>query len=363
MSKRIINTEQNTASPSETNSESQIPAELLELAARKKKEMQAARAAASQSKPQSLERLMGRFMELTESDIEAKERAARAKPKNKHQPEPPAQQPANGALGFIARALVLATLPHSKPKESYFSRRNGDYTFSMVAHPDTGLPYGSIPRLLLIWITSEAVRTKSRKLYLGKSLADFMRALDILPTGGRKGTITALREQLKRLFSTSISCSYTDEKRDSRLNMFIIDSSDLWWSPIENIDHDGLWESSITLSERFFEEITKSPVVFLMDALKDLRKSPMALDIYTLLTYKNSYSKSPYLISWELLQIQLGASYPDTPQGRRDFKKKFKEGFKKVCEVYPEAAKCKITKDGLFYVPGATHVPKLLPGK
>jgi hypothetical protein len=32
-----------------------------------------------------------------------------------------------------------------------------------------GYPFGSIPRLLLFWITTEAVQTKVRRLELGKS--------------------------------------------------------------------------------------------------------------------------------------------------------------------------------------------------
>jgi hypothetical protein len=53
-----------------------------------------------------------------------------------------------GALGFTARSLVQATMPHSKPKEYYFTRKNGNFSFSMLANPEIGLPYGSIPRLL-----------------------------------------------------------------------------------------------------------------------------------------------------------------------------------------------------------------------
>ena len=39
------------------------------------------------------------------------------------------------------------------------------------------LPYGNIPRLLLAWVCTEAVRTQSRELVLGRSLYEFMRKL------------------------------------------------------------------------------------------------------------------------------------------------------------------------------------------
>jgi hypothetical protein len=42
-----------------------------------------------------------------------------------------------------------------------------------------------VPRILLAWMTTEAVRTQSRELVLGDSLSRFMRSLDLVPTGGR----------------------------------------------------------------------------------------------------------------------------------------------------------------------------------
>jgi hypothetical protein len=36
-----------------------------------------------------------------------------------------------GAIGYMARAMVQATMPHSKPKETYFERKNGNYTLFM----------------------------------------------------------------------------------------------------------------------------------------------------------------------------------------------------------------------------------------
>jgi hypothetical protein len=38
-----------------------------------------------------------------------------------------------GALGFMARALTMATMPHSKPEISEFQRRNGAFVLSMHA--------------------------------------------------------------------------------------------------------------------------------------------------------------------------------------------------------------------------------------
>src|SRR5579859_2171910 len=58
-----------------------------------------------------------------------------------------------GAIGYIGRCVVQATLPHSNPKESSFERKNGIYVLSITAPKSIGLPYGILPRLLLMWMT------------------------------------------------------------------------------------------------------------------------------------------------------------------------------------------------------------------
>ena len=60
-----------------------------------------------------------------------------------------------------------------------------------------------------------------------------------------------------------------------------------------------------------------------MLALKLLKRSPLALDIYFWLTYRMSYLQKDTLIPWEFLQMQFGAYYATDGRGPRDFKKKF----------------------------------------
>ncbi len=259
----------------------------------------------------------------------------------------------SGALGFMARALVQATMPHSKTKDSVFKRYNGSFKLTILADPDVGLPYGSIPRLLIAWITTEAVRTKSRELKLGHTLGKFMSRLDLMPTGGRWGTITRLREQMKKLFSASVSCTYDDGERWAIKNVQPISQADLWWNP--KIPHQAtLFESTLILGEEFFNEIINYPIPIDMGALKALKKSPMALDIYCWLTYRMSYLKSSTLIPWEALQAQFGADYERT----RDFKRYFLNQLRGVSVVYPEA-KIEINNIGLSLKPSKTHIPKI----
>ena len=95
-----------------------------------------------------------------------------------------------GALGYMARSLTQATMPHKKTDDSVFERQNGAFTLSIMAPPKVGLPYGTVPRLLIAWATTEAVRRRERELVLGESLSGFMSELDLVPTGGRWGSIT-----------------------------------------------------------------------------------------------------------------------------------------------------------------------------
>lgn len=257
-----------------------------------------------------------------------------------------------GALGFMARAMVQATLPHRKVDGTYFERVNGAYTLSMQAHPKIGLPYGAMPRLLLAWVTTEAVKTKNRELELGDSMAAFMAELGLTPTGGANGSITRLKNQTLRLFSTTVSMLYDDQNLIAESGYRIADKSMLWWDS-KNPKQAGLWESTTTLSEQFFNEITNRPVPIDMRAIKALKQSPMALDIYMWLTYRASYLKRETLIPWPGLAFQFGSNYALL----RQFKSSFLEELKKVVVVYGQV-QVEPTLQGLIVKPSLTHISR-----
>jgi len=260
-----------------------------------------------------------------------------------------------GAIGYMARAFVQATLPHRKVEGEVFKRTNGYFTLSMWS-PE-GLPFGSIPRLLLVWLSTEAVKTKQRELVLGDSLSDFMRQLELVPTGGRWGTITRLREQAKRLFSTNINCTYSDKQSFQTANKSIVDSAMLWWSP-KQPGQATLWESTVLLTESFFQEVISSPVPLDMRALKGLRNSPMALDLYCWLTYRMSYLKKPTEIPWGALQAQFGANYPTTTRGRLDFKKNLLGHMGKI-HLFYQSANVSQGDKGLLLRPSKPHIKRV----
>lgn len=214
-----------------------------------------------------------------------------------------------GALGYIGRFAVQATLPHSDPSPEYsFERRNGNYTLSITAPKSVGLPYGTYPRLILIWMTGEVVRTQSSHLLLGRSLSDFMAQLGKAPTGGRNGTITQLREQLNRLFSSMIRLAYHDDGHDTSPGFLLAEDYELWWKKRDSAENE-LWQSWIDLGPKFFAELRDHSVPVDLRRVKLLQRSPLLLDIYTWQTYRFSYLRRPTEVPWEALFLQFGASY------------------------------------------------------
>jgi hypothetical protein len=87
---------------------------------------------------------------------------------------------------YLPRELVQVTLPHKNPGNiPVWRRTNGNLTVGIEPGADLttgksyGYPYGTIPRLLLFWVTTEAVQKKSRRLELGNSLRGFMAELGL----------------------------------------------------------------------------------------------------------------------------------------------------------------------------------------
>lgn len=261
-------------------------------------------------------------------------------------------------IGFICRLMVSASLPHSKITSLCYKRKMNHFTFSIVGNEEAGgIPYGTYPRLILSWLSGEVVKTKSREIILGESLSDFMKKLGLSVTGGRWGTITRFREQLKKLFSSSISFSYEEKGKWLHTTMNIADKTLLFWNP-NSLDNIDLFKSKILISESFFEEIIKAPIPVDIRAINVLKDSSLALDIYYWLTYRMSYLKTSISIPYEKLQIQFGSGYADTPHGRYEFKRKFLIQFKKVLVVYPEA-KIKIENDSIVFYPSPSHIKKI----
>lgn len=242
---------------------------------------------------------------------------------------------------FMARQLVQATLPHKNPGNvPVWSRTNGGLTVSIQPGIDikkkdvTGYPYGTIPRILLFWLITEAVRTNSPCIKLGNNLFEFMEALGLNPRmGGKRSDVKRLQDQMQRLFHSRISFSQTS-KEEVWLNMQVTSKGMLWWNT-QQPSHSTLWENWIQIGDDFFKAITSAPVPVDIRALKALKKSPLALDLYAWASYtayqtqKTGQFRS---VSWTALHKQFGAEYSDI----KEFARNAWRCLLKVQAVYPE---------------------------
>lgn len=276
-------------------------------------------------------------------------------------------EPDGDDIAFLARQLVQATLPHAAPRGTppEWARVNGNLTLSIRPGYKTdrngkrvciGYPFGTIPRLLLFWITTEALRTKSRRLKLGASLNAFIRELGLNPAtgGGARGDAKRLRDQMERLFRATISFERSDEGGQSWLDMQIAPKGYLWWD-FNDPEQGGLFTSWIELSEPFYEATLSAPVPMDVRALRALKRSPLALDLYAWLAYQSFVATQrgrACFVSWTQMMKHLGTDYADL----RNFRRHAKTAIGKIRAVYP-LLNVTFAHGGIEIRPGGPAIP------
>ena len=236
--------------------------------------------------------------------------------------------------GFMARMMALCSLPRTNPGNRIrYVRRNGPYTLYMTAGGGNKLPFGNLPRLLLAWISTEAVRTQSRVLILGDSLAKFMQTLGVYSSGGGNAH-TKLRNQMRRLFGCTVQLTYKAENGEATVNAVIADRTEFWWN---KPDERTLWDSKIELSEKFFNEIINRPVPLDMNILTALKRCSLGLDLYMWLTYRTFALTCPQRLTWKQLYYQFEAD-PDKASNKQTikfFRRKVLRELKKIKMAWP----------------------------
>ena len=237
--------------------------------------------------------------------------------------------------GFMARTMALCSLPRTNPgNRLQYKRVNGPFTLHMIAGGSNKLPFGNFPRLILAWVCTEAVRTQSRLLVLGPSLAKFMRELGVYSSGG--GNVhTKLRNQMRRLFGCTVSMIYKDEHGEQFVSSLIAERGEFWWN---KPDQTSLWDSKIYLGEPFFQEIINRPVPIDMNTLTALKRSTLGLDLYLWLTYRTFTLRATLRLTWRQVYRQFGSD-PDRSSDRvtvRNFQRKVLRELKKIKLAWPE---------------------------
>ena len=247
---------------------------------------------------------------------------------------------AEPGLGFMTALLATCCLPRTDPGELHrYERRNGPFCLHLSRSGDEGLPFGILPRLLLAWICTEVVRTGSPKLYLGPSLASFMRELGVQSSdsGGRTGVRTRVRDQMHRLFGANLRVEYESEVelRSRSVKGPLVEETDLWWEP-RQFKKVEAWRSTVQLGRRFYEEILAHPVPIDLKVLRGMKRSSLGVDVYLWLTYRLYRLERPLALSWRQLYRQFAPE-----PGRADvrsvdyFRSKFLRELKKLQPAWP----------------------------
>ena len=240
-------------------------------------------------------------------------------------------------LGFMARLMALCSLPRTNPGDRLqYKRQNGPFKLIMTATGDHKLPFGNLPRLILAWVCTEAVRTQNRALILGPSLAKFMKTLGVYSSGGGNAGIK-LRNQMRRLFGCTVTLIYKEGNEEQFVNSPIAARGKYWWNPDNNSALPG-WNSTIVIGEDLFNEIINHPVPLDMNTLKALKRCSLGLDLYLWLTYRVFALRAPLRLSWRQLYHQFDADPAKAPDKRavQDFRRKVLRELKKIKLAWPD---------------------------
>jgi hypothetical protein len=258
-------------------------------------------------------------------------------------------------ISFQYVPLIQCSFPHADPKDATtFTRRNGWLELTLgTTRPDAGLPYGVPARLLTIYCTSEAVRTNSPEIYLGDSVHDFLRRLDVPITRGARGSLSVYANQLLRLIRSTLTIDENIKDGAGRAGLHIrqalfVEEAQLWWDEPEGKVGNG---SSLVLSSVLFHSILERSAPLATHAIKRLRKSPMDLDVYAWLVHRLFHLNKPSMVSWSQLSEQFGHNYREP----RTFRRFFLDSLKRVSAVYPEA-KLNVGASGVLLLPSRPHL-------
>ena len=178
-------------------------------------------------------------------------------------------------------------------KEITTTYPNNAMTISAIG--DAMLPYGSIPRIIICYLSTEAKITGERTVPIGQTINEFVKKIGYTPSYIANGTNELVLEQLEKLYRTEFSHDYSESrylengtKETYRLqkSFKIFDEKLAFESVKHNIVQQQM--ASVTLSETFFNEIQEHSVPLSLEILKALKRSPLALDLYVFISYRSN---------------------------------------------------------------------------
>lgn len=254
--------------------------------------------------------------------------------------------------------MAALSLPYRDPGADLLAweRVNGSTRITITPYVRDGealYPFGIYPRLLLTWMTTEAIKTGSDEIQIADGLRAFMRQIGTTQGGRQK---KAMLDQMQRLFNAHIRIETVEEiDRDGEplthvvtKNFQVTEEHELWLKDAESVE----WGSTVTLSPKFYESLVSHSFPVYAEALRAIGNSAFCLDIYLFLVSRLYRLKKRTRISWAQLNEQFGGRYTEIKAFKRDFVKHLKT----VQIIYPEA-KVEVESKCLVLLPSKQHVP------
>jgi Plasmid encoded RepA protein len=259
-------------------------------------------------------------------------------------------------LGITHAGFAMTSLPHKRTEEGFWKREGHRTTLLVESGRDRkgsliGIPYGSIARLILLYLQTEAVRTNSPEVELGRSMKSWMGRMS-LTTGGK--TYQLVTEQARRISACRLTFFADRESgAEARHNGAFVQDAISFSGVISDENQQSLWQDRVKLDPGFWRSLKEHPVPVREEAIKAIGTRSLAIDVYIWLAYRlHSLSKSTP-ISWPAIHTQFGAGFRLV----RQIKPTFTEALQLALAVYPEA-RVDIEKEGVVLHPSPPAVPK-----
>ena len=257
-------------------------------------------------------------------------------------------------IGFLYSGWAQAALPHRRLPDDEIWQFETDRVTLLVqpgARPgkppiQIGVPYGSRARLILLYLQSEALRTGSREIELGRSMNHWLSRLGI-PLGGQ--SVKDVRDQAERISRCRMSFQIMQGNKSGLVNQSIMDTA--MFVEEEAGGSGRMLLETATLSQMFFDQLKKHPVPIEEVAVKQISNNSLALDVYCWLAYRLHVLTTATPVTWKALHVQFGQSF-----ARRDhFRQQFKHTLELALSAYP-AAKVEMNERGVTMHPSPPPV-------
>lgn len=247
---------------------------------------------------------------------------------------------------FLHSMFCSMSLPVREPKDPFapIFRQDGAHALAITPRPrmrlengayvmrNLGVPFGAYPRLIMIYIMSEAVRNKSKEIYFGRNFTDWMRRLGFNHMSyGKNGSVTRMREQLERTLGCEYQSRWSGDVEAgsafAEIDMRVADEF------AGLTDKNGDFRLGLRITDVFQRHVGEHMVPLDEAAIAELRGNATALDLYSYLAHRlPRIQKASVKLNWTQFAGHMGNDAKD-----KNFKRRIREVQEAVLAVYPNA--------------------------